>query len=320
VVQGESESWYCLPGNGKGRAGGVVYVIDEVHVHFDARAWATIGPSATFYNTQHRKLSDDCIFVTQHVELVEKRFRMLAQEFVYLRNLSKARFGFGMFAMPSLFVRSHYLQPFTGQQKSMETRTFALDAAGLAKCYDTAAGIGFVGAEADKGQKKKGMHWSLAAGLVVAGITALCFVPSLLGKGVGHVLDKMGGNVKKVEPRTLVGARGPERQAIVQPGPVQATNAEVHAVSGSFSNALPKVTGIFGLGFQKRVMLDNGETMDWPADAVLEHQGRVICPMGILSWRRNLDKPEMPQNSPGRSFSPYGPTPVRKRAIVNFHQ
>jgi len=310
---------YCLPGNGKGRPGGVLYVIDEVHVHFDSRAWASIGPSATFYNTQHRKLSDDCVFITQHVELVEKRFRLLAQEFVYLRNLGKTKFGFGVFAMPAMFVRSHYLQPFTGTQKAMETRTFALDVEGLAKCYDTAAGIGFVGAEADKGAKRKGMHWTVAVGMLTVILVGLCFVPTLLGKGFAHVLDRMGNGVAgRVVPLATnqAVAVAPASNAAL-PAAVMMTNDLVDA------NAPPKVRGLFTWAGVSKVCLDTGEVREWPAFVVKEAGGKVICPLGILDWvqkEKEKDKEKVAETAKAVVPSYPQPSPnVRRKAVVNFH-
>src|SRR5690606_31834193 len=59
---------------------GIDYVIDECHVFFDARAWAESGLSLTYYNSQHRKLDDNVTFVTQFLELIDKRVKSFSQE------------------------------------------------------------------------------------------------------------------------------------------------------------------------------------------------------------------------------------------------
>lgn len=136
---------------------GVLYIIDEVHLFFGSREWAETGKEAIFYLSQHRKLGDDVVIITQHVEHVDKQFRNLAQDFTYLRNLASEQwFGFrGL----SRFVRSTYLRPANSEHvKPSEVGTFTLDVVGLASCYDTAAGVSVLSASgADKGKKKRGL-------------------------------------------------------------------------------------------------------------------------------------------------------------------
>ena len=138
--------------------GGVLYVLDEVHIAFNARAWAETGHEVLYYLSQHRKLGDDVICITQAIGNVDKQFRSVAQDFTYLRNLSKQRAG--LFRLPAMFIRSTYAQPATDNSKAMETGTFKLDVSGLASCYDTARGVGIHGRTgADTNSRKKGFHW-----------------------------------------------------------------------------------------------------------------------------------------------------------------
>ena len=137
---------------------GVFYVLDEVHIAFNSRAWADTGSEVLYYLSQHRKLGDDVVCITQAIGNVDKQFRSVAQDFTYIKNLSKQRAG--MFRLPSIFLRSTYAQPATDNSKAMESGTFRLDVTGLASCYDTAKGVGIHGrAGADMNHRKKGIHW-----------------------------------------------------------------------------------------------------------------------------------------------------------------
>ena len=94
--------------------GGVLYVIDELHLFFSAREWASTGAEALFYLSQHRKLGDDVVCVTQAVGHVDKQFRNLAQDFTTLRNLGKEKWK--LFRGPRAFLRQTYLSVPTGPQ------------------------------------------------------------------------------------------------------------------------------------------------------------------------------------------------------------
>jgi len=138
--------------------GGVLYVLDEVHIAFNSRAWALTGNEVLYYLSQHRKLGDDVVCITQAIGNVDKQFRSVAQDYTYVRNLSKQRAG--LFRLPAIFVRSTYGSPATPTTAPMESGTFRLDVSGLAACYDTAKGVGIHGrAGADTGARKKGIHW-----------------------------------------------------------------------------------------------------------------------------------------------------------------
>lgn len=147
--------------------GGVLYVIDEAHLFFAARDWAKTGRHAAWYLTQHRKLGDDVVCVTQAIEQVEVAFRRLAEDYTYVANLSKRQlFGF---QLPARFVTGTYLKPFTGgvNDRAMAKTVFSLDASGLAACYDTAAGFGVVGRAADIGSRRRGWPWQVGVGAIL---------------------------------------------------------------------------------------------------------------------------------------------------------
>lgn len=166
---------------------GVLYVIDEFHLFYNSREWQTVGKEAIYYASQHRHLGDDVIAVTQFVGNVDKQFRVLAESFTLMRNLSKERW-MGI-AMPRLFFWRSYLDCPSPSATVIESGTFRLDVSGIASCYYTAKGVGLeaVGA-ADTQVKRKGIPFAFVIVLFVGIIVAGCFVPGLLGKGVNMAL------------------------------------------------------------------------------------------------------------------------------------
>lgn len=139
---------------------GVFYVVDEVHIGFNSRAWMDTGADVLYYLSQHRKLGDTVVCITQAINNVDKQFRSVTQDFTYIRNLSKEKLS--AFRLPSLFIRQTFNVPATDNAQPMETGTFRLDVKGLASCYDTAKGVGIHGRSgADARERKTGLHWSV---------------------------------------------------------------------------------------------------------------------------------------------------------------
>lgn len=149
------------------RDNGVLYILDEIHIAFNSRAWQTTGRCVIYYLSQHRKLGDEVLLITQSVNNVDRQMRSIAQDFSYVRNLKKERSGF--FGMPGIFMRRTFLEPAGPTTRAIESKTFTLDVAGIATCYDTAAGVGIIGRSgADMAEKGKGLPWWLYPVLVVA--------------------------------------------------------------------------------------------------------------------------------------------------------
>jgi len=170
---------------------GVLFIIDEIHLFFNSREWMNTGKGCLFYLSQHRKLGDDVIAVTQSIGNVDKQFRSLAQDFSYIRNMKKEKKG--IFKLPGIFMRSTYSQPFTGQPgiEPMEIRTFRLQPTKLAACYNTAAGVGVLGRSgSDTRERSKGLPWWVAIVAVVAVCAGVAMVPSLIAKAVGSTVGK----------------------------------------------------------------------------------------------------------------------------------
>lgn len=242
-IDGRGET---LPDFSKCRGGGVLYIIDEVHIYFNARAWASTGAKVIYYLSQHRKLGDDVFLITQHIGNVDKQMRSMAQDYTYIRNLCKEKFG--LFRLPAVFVRSTFLQPSTGIEKAMETGTFKLDMSGIASCYDTAKGVGIHGrSNADVGRKRRGLHWSV----FVIGL------PLLIGALVHYT------------PKAVAGYLTPKKRSMGNPVgggsnlPPTAPSIAPGGLSGS-NSVLPEVpkevlmTGYVWFNGRIRVILSDG--------------------------------------------------------------
>lgn len=181
----EIKSFWDFRGpDGDTGANGVAYFLDEAHIAFNAREWATLGKKALHYLSQHRKLGDVVWPITQAAPNLDKQFRSVAEDFTVLRNEYTAKYG--MFKGRGRFVRKSYNSEPTANGEPFETATFTLDKKGIASCYDTAKGIGVHGSKADIGRKTKGINilWVVPAGMFLA---ACCVaVPFALGKATQH--------------------------------------------------------------------------------------------------------------------------------------
>lgn len=175
-------------------AGGVVYVIDEIHLYFNSRRWQETGRGCLYYLSQHRKYGDDVIAITQVVSNVDKQFRGLAQSFTYVRNYRKEKLG--LFKLPGVFRRSTYTEPATGMNKPMEASVFRLDVNGLASCYDTAKGVGIQGRAADTKDKRRGLpFWAMPVGAACIALLALGFA-KFAGSSVSGFIGSSFGRGK----------------------------------------------------------------------------------------------------------------------------
>lgn len=164
--------------------GGVLYIIDEAHLHFGSRQWQDTAQSALFYLSQHRKMGDDVFFVTQHVKQVDSALRRLAAEFWRVTNYGN-RFPFGV-KLPDYFVIDVFNTEPSLLGQIVDVRKIRLDVEGLASCYDTAAGVGLVGQLADTKQQRKGIPWQVVpVVLLILGVGAL-----FLAKGSGNLFAK----------------------------------------------------------------------------------------------------------------------------------
>lgn len=218
------EFWKFRGPDGAADAHGVAYFLDEAHIAFNARDWATIGRGALNYLSQHRKLGDIVWVITQAPGNLDKQFRSVAEDFTALRNEYTAKFG--PFRGRGRFVRRTYLQEPQQNSEPFETATFILDKEGIASCYDTARGIGVHGNKADIGRRAKGIPiWTVIPLALVVAVSCV-FIPLALGRGVNrYVTGKVpaGAGAKVAPVRTDAEAPsaavpgGTDRKPVAEP-------------------------------------------------------------------------------------------------------
>jgi len=150
----------------------VLYGIDEAHVLFDARSWKASSAALTFYNSQHAKLRDDVIFVTQFLKLLEVRVRGFAEQFHVYRNFFGVK-AFSILRMPRRIRELQYsVEPGPGAGAPDQEKWRTLDLK-KAACYDTMAGVAVVGGRKPDERKGKGFGvpwWVPLVALVAFGV------------------------------------------------------------------------------------------------------------------------------------------------------
>lgn len=243
------------PDYGQVKDTGVMFIIDEIHNFFNARAWAETGRDVLFYLSQHRKLGDTVICITQAIGNVDKQFRSVSQDYTYLRNLTKERYG--VFNLPSMFIRRTYTSPATDTAQPMETGTFKLDVSGLASCYNTAAGVGIHGRGADTTEKKKGIPWlvlivSIPIVVIGIGMTAPKFIAGLFAAPVSQAIKTTQSTPAQSYTTVTNGFKGFDTKVVPSTNQAPVAPAQV-AGPEIFCSGYEKLTGKW------RVYMDNGE-------------------------------------------------------------
>jgi hypothetical protein len=254
----------CPPGRQRGSTdmrsspGPVFYALDEIHTSFNARAWMDTGMAAIWYLSQHRKLGDTVLMISQTPGQVDKQLRSMSQEFVNLTNLSKLT-AFFIFRMPMRILWTSYPEQPVKGTPVLATNIMRIDSPGWADCYDTAQGNGIAGSTgADKADKKRaGLPlWTLVL-LPLIAMAVLWWGPSA---AVGGVMGWVGKDV----PAQV---SGPLPQA---PAPV----VSVHPQEMQEHRELPplppapvqepeplKLLGWYAIGNKIHVILPTGEVV-----------------------------------------------------------
>ena len=228
---------------------GRFFVLDEAQIPFNSRNWAKTGEGVLFYLSQHRKLGDDVICITQSAGNLDKQFRSVAQSFVRCRNHSTKRAG--VFRGRKRF-NANYFETELMKGEVSYSNPYVID--WRADLYDTASGTGIKGTNADKNKKLKGISiwWGvLLAVLVVAASGA---IPFLLGKFAPKLI--MGDAVQAPVDKTL-----DERMAEVLPGELNSDPVVPGAsyYSESYDEPEPvSVTGSVRVGSRMFFILSTG--------------------------------------------------------------
>lgn len=217
----------------------VFYVLDEIHTAFNARNWQNTGDDVLYYNSQHRKLGDDVIAITQSLGNVDKQFKSVAQEFVVIRNHGKEKLPLlgGIFRSVGIFSTSSYLDVPSpgGGSLCQETKVFRLDVKGLANCYNTAAGVGIHShSGGDKNAKASGLHpaWVIVF-LILLGALLYKLPDWFAGAATSHARAKhMGVPMPTPTPANTATNAGGKQPMVFQAKPVQASPTLPQVVMG----------------------------------------------------------------------------------------
>jgi len=176
---------------------GTLYLIDELHDHFNAREWQKSSKDGIYWASKHRHLRQDALLITQHPELVDKNFRRLAQDFTVLRNFgNEPMLGF---RFANRFRRATYLhQKGPGdRQPPTESGWFKLDKR-VASCYFTHGTTGILSRTDVKESKGRGRHPAWIVVFLVAFMAVLWYAPGLLTSGFTWSIQKLLGGKKEM--------------------------------------------------------------------------------------------------------------------------
>lgn len=269
---------------------GTLFVIDEFHTFFNARQWQQTGEDALYYASQHRKLGDDVIPISQAHTNVDKQFRVIAQDYTSVRNLSVERWG--IFAMPDRMLVQRYLTCPTGvNDKPMETSIVKIDTKFIGKMYFTAAGVGLIGTLADTGRKKKGVPWWSVILLAILFVAAVGYVPKLvfgaIGKAILHPVNNSITNAPAAAPVAPVPAPEP---VAPMPAPRQPKAATI-ALEPSPEPVEPRrILGTAHAGNRVTIYMEDGEEISGQDKRVGQVTSRGALIDGV--WHRIMTAKE----------------------------
>jgi hypothetical protein len=243
---------------------GRLFVLDEAHIAFNARQWQSTGEDVLFYLSQHRKLGDDVIVITQAAGNLDKQFRSVAQTFVRCRNHATKRAG--MFRGRERFTANYFE---TEMMKGEPAQVTSYEIDWRADCYDTAKGVGISGSNADKGAKRNGISiwWGVAAAVV--GVALIGAIPTIIAPLLSSLL------VDEVE--------------ITAPPPVQAV--EIIPVNDTYDVNGIRVTSILVYSKGAVINLSDGRTLTHRD--VTEISDHYVVFNGKRLWITNPPKNEL---------------------------
>jgi len=301
---------------------GVCYFLDEAQVAFGARGWTarrkakqgeerSRGQEFTDYQTQHRKVGDDVIAITPASSLLDAQFRVLSGECIVLQNWYRMKIK-GFKPPPRIRWQSFTNCPPGQGEPCLASGSIYIDVKSLAGCYDTAAGVGYVGTQADTKRDVKGIPWWLIpAALLVVGF----FVWRGLGYGMRYASNRgshlLEGRSQPAPPKTervetnsvttIVGGGHPSA-----PDPKEISKIELEEEK-------PKAVSWGSTGSAACVVLDNGLTIQgtqlvefWDS-VLLDGQKFLKAPKSDPTEReRSNDRRPPPsiQQTPARNPTP----------------
>jgi len=282
---------------------GVAYFLDEAHIAFNARDWATIGRGALHYLSQHRKLGDVVFPITQSPGNLDKQFRSIAEDFTQLRNEYVVKLG--PFRGRGRFVRKSYYQEPQQNSQPFEVASFELDKEGIASCYDTAKGIGVHGNKADIGRRAKGIPilWTIPIGMAICSL--IIVIPWLMSKATAKaVQSSIPVQAEKVEKPTPI-------EAVMQSLRPRDGPSAVSVVNNPAASVQPQlfVKGVVRMGSRINVLLSDGRTLTEldPQLARVDRSGATLSDGTKLPFQPIVPRGTGIQNTDTKEKSPPNP-------------
>lgn len=264
----------------------VQYVIDECGNVFPQLSKQLIGQAIVFYLSQKRKVGsegDDIICSAQCASMVDKTFRDLANDWLFLTNWGQRRKG--IFRGPKRSSWGLYSpMPRSEHEKPMAQGQFAIEGdEGWGGFYDTSAGVGIQGGlQADKGGRPPGIHWAWAIVFIIAILIAVAQLPKVFRKGVGVVMGQVGTQRLSSEfaPKSVMAvaqAKAPDESKPVGMSKESHTEKESVTYTGRY------ITGVHPFGGVLRIYWSDGDettSADREFEGV-ERMGRMIV---AIKW------------------------------------
>jgi len=284
-------SWYVLPG-----MPGVLYVIDEAHILFDARNFQRTAKELTVYNSQHRKFVDDVIFVTQFLDLLEKRIRGFCEIFIVYKNFAGNKM-WNILSMPRRMRELTYsVDPTGAGRAAADTEVWRQLDISKASLYDTMAGVGVQGGRKPEVRKQRG--FSIPWWAVLIGIPCLCWgVSAAFDAAANKVATNLKVSVDPHEKRPIPSPYPPPQTPSVSnrpsgapPAPAPVVVSEPRRV-GSVSVDSPPAAVVASLVTADRVLvvLDDGRILRAPQIAVIDSD-KVVTRDGAVHWMQRAKR------------------------------
>lgn len=266
----------------------VQFIIDEIQNIFPARSFSQTSEGALFWMSQQRKLTDDFIWISQNSDLVDKEFRDLTDDWLYITNWGRKRKS--IFRLPKAMTWAKYDQRPGPGVAPMVQGSFRLDISGIGQCYDTSAGVGIEGGlAADKKEGVGGIHWSWIFVFFALFVVGAFQVPKLISKGAVKLFTS---HVPKAGP---LPTNAPVSVASISPPPSNhpLLAAVVPGANGNVKDFRShRLSGVCVFGGVARAFFDDGDQVastDLRFGGLVRSGGKVVG--AVIDGKREMISP-----------------------------
>lgn len=276
---------------------GVLFLIDEAHLFFDAHHWQEIGTDLSYFVSQHGHMRTDIMLITQHPAKLAKRLKLDLEEWTVVENLGRKKGWLGV-TQPGWFQRATYAgKPDDPDPGQPEKGTFRMEKA-LADCYSTSAGVGLSG-RVDTQEQKRGKHWSRWALVGVALAVIALILPFGLLTAMGKAINwGLGGYMRSA---TGIGGRVVTNVVSATPAapiaaPVKPETLPTHPPALKSEKPSLKVTGCspWGLALSDGRVLSKLDGWRWQQLP----DGVYVEGLGLLRFALSSPAPATPAQTP----------------------